>query len=152
MAFVCAGIRTPFGRHGGALASVRTDDLAAPLPEGDYTATLTARRTVDGDLLTATYPLGFAVDVSVPSATDVVASIPELFPQQDGYLDSSVVTWTDAEPYTRVAIEVREAGGSRVRLMDDVASGVAWDGRNDDGDFVADGNYEIRVRVQDAVA
>jgi len=29
MAFVCAGIRTPFGRHGGALAAVRTDDLAA---------------------------------------------------------------------------------------------------------------------------
>ena len=29
MAFICAALRTPFGRHGGALASVRTDDLAA---------------------------------------------------------------------------------------------------------------------------
>jgi 3-oxoadipyl-CoA thiolase len=29
MALVCGGIRTPFGRHGGALAGVRTDDLAA---------------------------------------------------------------------------------------------------------------------------
>lgn len=28
-AFVCGGVRTPFGRYGGALASVRTDDLAA---------------------------------------------------------------------------------------------------------------------------
>jgi acetyl-CoA acyltransferase len=28
-AFICDGIRTPFGRYGGALASVRTDDLAA---------------------------------------------------------------------------------------------------------------------------
>jgi 3-oxoadipyl-CoA thiolase len=28
-AFVCAGTRTPFGRYGGALAGVRTDDLAA---------------------------------------------------------------------------------------------------------------------------
>jgi 3-oxoadipyl-CoA thiolase len=27
-AFICATIRTPFGRHGGALAPVRTDDLA----------------------------------------------------------------------------------------------------------------------------
>src|SRR5438046_6820405 len=27
--FVCDGIRTPFGRYGGALASLRTDDLAA---------------------------------------------------------------------------------------------------------------------------
>ena len=28
-AVVCAAVRTPFGRHGGALAGVRTDDLAA---------------------------------------------------------------------------------------------------------------------------
>ena len=47
MAFVCAGTRTPFGRHGGALASVRTDDLAAlpiralmeRLPKVDWAAT-----------------------------------------------------------------------------------------------------------------
>ncbi|HQF30269.1 MAG TPA: 3-oxoadipyl-CoA thiolase, partial [Hyphomicrobiales bacterium] len=28
-AFICAGIRTPIGRYGGALAGVRPDDLAA---------------------------------------------------------------------------------------------------------------------------
>ena len=28
-AFLCDAIRTPFGRYGGALAAVRTDDLAA---------------------------------------------------------------------------------------------------------------------------
>src|SRR4249920_3778096 len=28
-AFICDAIRTPFGRYGGALATVRTDDLAA---------------------------------------------------------------------------------------------------------------------------
>src|SRR5215468_6105027 len=27
--FLCDGVRTPFGRYGGALANVRTDDLAA---------------------------------------------------------------------------------------------------------------------------
>src|ERR1035438_4058009 len=27
--FICDGVRTPFGRYGGALAHVRTDDLAA---------------------------------------------------------------------------------------------------------------------------
>ncbi len=33
-AFVCDAIRTPFGRYGGALAAVRTDDLAAiPIAE-----------------------------------------------------------------------------------------------------------------------
>src|SRR5665213_3756310 len=43
-AFVCEGLRTPIGRYGGALAQVRTDDLAAvPLialrqqfPRGDW--------------------------------------------------------------------------------------------------------------------
>ena len=28
-AFICDAIRTPFGRYGGVLSSVRTDDLAA---------------------------------------------------------------------------------------------------------------------------
>ena len=28
-AFICDALRTPFGRYGGALSSVRTDDLAA---------------------------------------------------------------------------------------------------------------------------
>ena len=28
-AFICDGMRTPIGRYGGALAKVRTDDLAA---------------------------------------------------------------------------------------------------------------------------
>lgn len=28
-AFICDGIRTPIGRYGGSLASVRADDLAA---------------------------------------------------------------------------------------------------------------------------
>lgn len=28
-AYICDGIRTPFGRYGGALSSIRTDDLAA---------------------------------------------------------------------------------------------------------------------------
>src|SRR3954467_13098081 len=33
-AYICDAIRTPFGRFGGALASVRTDDLAAiPIAE-----------------------------------------------------------------------------------------------------------------------
>ena len=31
-AFLCDGVRTPIGRYGGALAKVRTDDLAA-VPE-----------------------------------------------------------------------------------------------------------------------
>ena len=45
-AFICEGVRTPIGRYGGALAKVRTDDLAAlPLkalkarnPKADWSA------------------------------------------------------------------------------------------------------------------
>jgi 3-oxoadipyl-CoA thiolase len=45
-AFICAAVRTPFGRYGGALAPVRTDDLAtvpitalmARLPRVDWAA------------------------------------------------------------------------------------------------------------------
>ena len=45
-AFICDGMRTPIGRYGGALARVRTDDLAAvPIkalmkrhPKVDWTA------------------------------------------------------------------------------------------------------------------
>jgi acetyl-CoA acetyltransferase len=29
VAYICEGVRTPIGRYGGALAQVRTDDLAA---------------------------------------------------------------------------------------------------------------------------
>ena len=28
-AFICDGIRTPIGRYGGSLSSIRADDLAA---------------------------------------------------------------------------------------------------------------------------
>jgi acetyl-CoA acyltransferase len=28
-AYICDAVRTPFGRYGGALSSVRTDDLGA---------------------------------------------------------------------------------------------------------------------------
>ena len=38
-AFICDYIRTPIGRFGGALSSVRADDLGA-MPLADFTAKL----------------------------------------------------------------------------------------------------------------
>ena len=47
-AFICDAIRTPFGRYGGALSSVRTDDLGAvPLR-----ALMARNPHVDGGALT----------------------------------------------------------------------------------------------------
>jgi acetyl-CoA acyltransferase len=40
-AYICDAVRTPFGRYGGALASIRTDDLAA-LPINELVARNTA--------------------------------------------------------------------------------------------------------------
>ncbi len=34
-AYICEGVRTPIGRYAGALAPVRTDDLAA-VPLADF--------------------------------------------------------------------------------------------------------------------
>ena len=46
-AYICDGIRTPIGRYGGALASVRTDDLAA-IP---IAALMERNRSVDWNAL-----------------------------------------------------------------------------------------------------
>src|SRR6201998_445806 len=46
-AYICDGIRTPIGRYGGSLASVRTDDLAA-IP---ITALMARNRSVDWNAL-----------------------------------------------------------------------------------------------------
>src|SRR5256885_6553935 len=46
-AYICDAIRTPIGRYGGALASVRTDDLAA-IP---IVALMARNRTVDWSAL-----------------------------------------------------------------------------------------------------
>lgn len=45
-AYIFAGLRTPFGRHGGALASVRPDDLAACVIQE-----LLARHAIPGDAI-----------------------------------------------------------------------------------------------------
>ncbi|MGH8678052.1 MAG: beta-ketoacyl synthase N-terminal-like domain-containing protein, partial [Burkholderiales bacterium] len=50
-AFICDGIRTPFGRYGGALSVVRTDDLAA-LP---IKALLARNRKADWEALDDIY-------------------------------------------------------------------------------------------------
>src|SRR5712692_5136238 len=46
-AYICDAVRTPFGRYGGALSSIRTDDLAA-LP---ITALVERNPNVDWTLL-----------------------------------------------------------------------------------------------------
>ena len=50
-AYICDAIRTPFGRYAGALASIRTDDLAAiPLR-----SIMVRNPTVDWEWLTKSF-------------------------------------------------------------------------------------------------
>ena len=45
-AFICDAVRTPFGRYGGALAGVRTDDLAKRYTEKIVSRLLGACQTL----------------------------------------------------------------------------------------------------------
>ena len=125
------------------------DDLAAALPAGDYVATLAVARVLDEQLIFTPYSLPFSIDLSAEPVADVALSVPTLYPSPDGYRDTVGVSWTAGEEYTRVDVEVRRTGGSVVRLLGDVAGGVVWDGRNNKGNVVAEGSYELRVRAQD---
>jgi flagellar hook-associated protein 3 len=79
-------------------------------------------------------PFGNAVDVSAGNASDLVFGLAG---------DAAAVT-----------IEITDAGGNLVRTV--TASGaagvntVSWDGRDGDGNSLADGSYTFTVRADDA--
>lgn len=127
-----------------------TDELSATLPSGSYTATLVARRLVDGEVLSNSYVRDFSVDVDVVPPTDLAVTNRKVYPATDKYLDTTKVTWTDVEEYTRVDLRVTDSLGKQVRLWRDVTSGVVWDGRKGDGKQLPNGTYELRVRSFDA--
>lgn len=79
-AFICDGVRTPIGRYGGSLASVRTDDLAA-LP---ITALLARNPSLDPEAIDDVY-LGCANQAgednrNVARMAVLLAGLPERVP------------------------------------------------------------------------
>lgn len=126
-----------------------TDADGVPLPSGNYTATLAVSRIVDGEPLFTPYPVAFEVDLDVMAPTGLAPSAPSVYPHPDGYRDTAALTWSDAEPYAQVDLQVRNAADATVRLMTDVASGVAWDGRDDAAGLVPAGLYSVRLRAYD---
>jgi hypothetical protein len=102
-------------------------------------------------VLSTRYVLDFSVGVAVVPPTDLTVTNGKVFPAIDKYLDTTEVTWTDAEEYARVDLRITDSLGNRVRQWNSVTSGVVWDGRRADGRQLPNGTYEFRVRSFDAV-
>jgi flagellar hook assembly protein FlgD len=74
-------------------------------------------------------------------------------PNGDGYREFAALTASTSERGS-VLVHVRDEGGTVVRYFN-VAAGagsvaVAWDGKGNDGQVVADGRYDVRLTPRDA--
>ncbi|MEM7196266.1 MAG: 3-oxoadipyl-CoA thiolase [Pseudomonadota bacterium] len=79
-AFICDGIRTPFGRYGGALSSIRTDDLAAlPIAEILSRHTSLDRAAVDEVVLGCAIQAG-EDNRNVARMASLLAGLPPIVP------------------------------------------------------------------------
>lgn len=126
------------------------DAQGSVLPEGDYTAVLSARY-VNGYAPTETSPV-FTLNITAPTAT-VKSSTSIFSPDGDGKLDT--VTFTQqlfgGDSWTAEIYALDAAGnlsGKPIRnfaVTKDNATSFAWDGRNNSGALAADGKYAYRL-------
>jgi len=126
--------------------------LGVVLPDGTYTATVSASRTLDsGDAGSSTYaPKSFIVDNTALAPPTLASQWPTIYPYKDYYRDGTKVTYVGLEPYSRRDLKVRNAAGKLVRSKLILKPADAtWDGRRKDGSRVPEGKYSIRVRVVD---
>ncbi len=129
------------------------------LAEGSYHLSGTmVRRTASGEFpsdLDGT--LAFDIDGTGPEVGQVTTSATEVFPAVDGYLDTVEVTATgQSEAWQPVTFQVQDSHGAVVRTEEhaDTTPGEAvfeWDGRDDAGDVVPEGEYSFVVLAQDSV-
>src|SRR5256886_17469362 len=80
-AYICAALRTPVGRHGGALASVRADDLAAVPIKAVVERTGIDPRAIDDVILGCTNQAGEDNPKAAPMAL-LLAGLPLDVPRQ----------------------------------------------------------------------
>ena len=144
----------------GKTAAFTWNGLAsgAAVPDGDYRLTVRASDAlgnVGGPTTRAV-----TVDTKVPAleltgaATDAsdVDHARTFTPNGDGVSDTLVAGYAVSEA-GKVELIVRDASDAVVRHTwlgtSSGAGTVEWDGRNDDGGYVADGPYEVRLRAMD---
>lgn len=130
------------------------DELGAVLPDGAYTARLTASRTLDsGDTVSSTYAAQpFTVDNTALAPVSLTPTFATIYPYDDAYRVSTKLNYTGREPYSAVDFVVRNAANDVVRTKQILAPADAvWNGRDDAGVRVPAGHYTVRIRVYDAV-
>ncbi|RIK33445.1 MAG: hypothetical protein DCC55_34920, partial [Chloroflexi bacterium] len=107
----------------------------------------------DGIGAGAVLPATITLDTTRSPVTGVSAAPLVFSPNGDGRLDTATVAATveDAHPATW-QVRVLAAGGEGVRQAGGSGAMVSWvwDGRNDSGTVVADGQYEVQVTAVDA--
>ena len=116
-----------------------------PPAEGSFYVRLTAEDKA-GNVRTSRRRITWAL---TPSITNV-AIAPRLFsPNGDGTRDTVTIDYLVLGP-VNLSFEIANSAGVVVRTIAQShiamgAASVAWDGRTDGGEFVADGDYTIRV-------
>ena len=123
------------------------------VPDGIYTATLTARDAWGNAPATAT--LRLVVDTVAPALDQVqaqaLASV-VFTPNGDGTRDSVVLGFGATEAGTVTATVLDQGGVTVATFETAMAPGpgtAAWDGRSSRGTFVPDGPYAISLRPTD---
>ncbi len=134
----------------GAMAALTwagTSDAGKRVPDGRYTATLSAYDNV-GNRASRSFPV--TVDNTGPLIT-ASASSPIFSPNGDGTADATRIAWSADE---RASGTVRiYRGTSRIRSWTVKAQttwSATWDGRTGAGAAVPDGRYTLKVSVEDA--
>jgi flagellar hook assembly protein FlgD len=145
----------------GGTASFSWDGFGpggSALPDGSYKLTVrasdalgndgsAASRTVTIDTQAPNLDLtGAAADASSPDTARTFT------PNGDGQADALGIGY-DVSQAGKLELIVRDASDAVVRhswLGSAAGTGATdWDGRNDDGSYVADGRYEVRLRAKD---
>jgi hypothetical protein len=128
-------------------------DGGAALPDGDYEVEVRAQDAWDNGPTTKTTSIEIDTVGATLGSVSPAADEDRWF-SPNGDLSRESLAWTAAmtEPGSLV-LHVYDGDGQRVRIFSQ-ASGVGtstltWDGRDDDGHWVPDGTYEVRVTPRD---
>ncbi|GCD90384.1 FlgD immunoglobulin-like domain containing protein [Nocardioides sp. LS1] len=124
------------------------------LPNGAYTIVLDTTREITGGTITGHAQRGVLIDTKAPSATQLHAKPGTFYPIKDGYLDSAALVSRLSENLASVKVEIRDAGGHRVRTLTPHAAKqgtyrVTWDGRTSSGSVATPGAYRFRLLMRD---
>jgi flagellar hook assembly protein FlgD len=126
----------------------------AAVPDGSYDWTISGTDAWQNG--TATGGGRIVVDTTAPVVSGLVpaATTPSVFsPNADGVRDT-VVTSANVSEAGSLIVRIADASNTTIRSMTVAAiagtNSVTWDGRNNAGAVVADGNYTIRLTGRDA--